>query len=101
MSQQAQNRKEMEAQLIAKAQADESFRQALLSNPKATIQKEMGGTLPEGLQVKVVEETADTLYLVLPVAEGELSETDLDDVAGGALSVYQFGKKGDEVVAKK
>jgi hypothetical protein len=101
MSQQAQNRKEMEALLIAKAQADESFRQALLNDPKATIQKEMGGTLPEGLQVKVVEETGDTLYLVLPAAEGELSETDLDDVAGGALNVYLFGAKREDVVAKK
>jgi hypothetical protein len=45
------------------------------------------------LQVKVVEETADTLYLVLPAVEDELSETDLDGIAGGALDTYSASKK--------
>ena len=43
--------------------------------------------MPAGINVTVVEETADTLYLVLPhtVAEGdELSDSDLEAVAGGA-----------------
>ncbi len=83
MSQQTISRKDLEAQLIAKAQADQAFRQALLSDPKATIEKELGGSLSESVSIKVVEETADTLYLVLPAAEGELSEDALDAVAGG------------------
>jgi hypothetical protein len=96
MSQETLSRKDLEARLIAKAQADEPFRQALLSNPRATIEKELGGTMPEGFQVKVVEETANTLYLVLPTAEGQLSETDLDAVSGGQSSL--FSKKGVNAV---
>lgn len=95
MTQEMLSRKDAEAKLIAKAQADQLFRQALLNNSKAAIEKELG-TIIEGFQVKVVEETADTLYLVLPAVEDELSDTDLDDVAGGALNAYSSsGKKAD------
>jgi hypothetical protein len=88
-----QSRKDVEAKLIAKAQADESFRQTLMSNPKAAIEKEFGAALREGVEIKVVEETTDTLYLVLPAAQGELSETELDEVAGGYINAYLFAKK--------
>jgi hypothetical protein len=83
MSKEPLTRRDLEAQIIAKAQADESFRQALMGNPKAAIEKELNGELREGVEIKVVEETASTLYLVLPAVEGELSEADLDRVAGG------------------
>ena len=49
----------------------------------------MGRRLPEGVQVRVVEESADTIYLVLPSASalvdqgGELSDQELEAVAGG------------------
>lgn len=92
MSQEMLSRKDAEAKLIAKAQADQSFRQALLTNSKAAIEQELG-TIIEDFQVKVVEETADTLYLVLPAVETELSETDLDSVAGGVLSTDSSTKK--------
>lgn len=96
MSQQVQSRKEAEELLIAKAQADASFRQALLSNPKTAIEKELGGTLPQNLQVKVVEETSDTLYLVLPAAGDQLSESELDTISGGQSSLFE--KKGVNAV---
>jgi hypothetical protein len=83
MSQQSQARKEIEAALIAKAQAEPAFRQALLKDAKAAIEKELGVKLPAGSELKVVEETATTNYLVLPLAEGVLSEADLGAVAGG------------------
>jgi hypothetical protein len=82
-----QSRKEFEEKLIARAQADESFRQALLTSPKATIEEELGASLPENVEIKVVEETADTLYLVLPAEEGELSDADLEAVSGGIIAV--------------
>lgn len=92
MSQEMLSRKDAEAKLIAKAQTDQSFRQALLTNSKAAIEQELG-TIIEDFQVKVIEETADTLYLVLPAIEPELSETDLDSVAGGVLSTDSSTKK--------
>ncbi|MCK6625842.1 MAG: NHLP leader peptide family RiPP precursor [Anaerolineae bacterium] len=80
-------RQEFETMLITKAKADPAFRQALLSQPMATIEQELGFALPEWLEVKVVEETATTLYLVLPPpAEAELSDESLEQVSGGATS---------------
>ena len=71
--------------LIQKSLEDEAFRQRLLADPKVTIEREFGSKLPEDLEVRVVEETRDSVYLVLPPskAPGELSEVDLDAVAGG------------------
>jgi hypothetical protein len=81
-------RAEMERRLIQRSLEDEAFRQRLLAEPKAAIEQELGTQLPESIEVRVVEETADTIYLVLPSRSadaqgGELSDQELDAVAGG------------------
>jgi hypothetical protein len=81
-------RAELERRLIERSLEDEVFRQQLLADPRAIIEREIGTQLPEGLRVEAVEETADTIYLVLPSAspagEGaELSDRELEAVAGG------------------
>jgi hypothetical protein len=81
-------RAEMERRLIQRSLEDEAFRQRLLAEPKAAIEQELGTQLPESIEVRVVEESADTIYLVLPSASpvgqgGELSDQELDAVAGG------------------
>ena len=66
------------------------YRQALIDNPAEVLARQMGAEVPAGVTVKVVEETADTVYLVLPhtVAEGaELSDSDLEAVAGGGSKI--------------
>jgi hypothetical protein len=70
---------------------DESFRQKLLDDPRGTVEQELGTQLPEGVKVRVEEETAETIYLVLPSSEpigegGELSDQDLEAVAGGGAA---------------
>ena len=60
-------RKDLEAEIIAKAWEDEQFRQELLSNPKEAIAKTLGAKLAENLEIRVVQETPNNLYLVLPV----------------------------------
>ena len=60
-------RKDLAAELIAKAWENESFRQELLSHPKDAIAKILGTKLAENLEVRVVQETPQNLYLVLPV----------------------------------
>jgi len=82
-------RAEMERRLIEKSMEDESFRQRLIEEPKGTVEQELGTSLPEGVRVETVEETADTIYLVLPSTPmagaegGELSDQQLESVAGG------------------
>ncbi|SHH98089.1 NHLP leader peptide family RiPP precursor [Desulfosporosinus lacus] len=79
---------EFHNELIVKALKDESFRQELLANPKAVVEQEMGklkegSKLPAGLEVKVIQQPANALYLVLPTMPEELSDEALDNVAGG------------------
>jgi hypothetical protein len=82
-------RAEMERTLVQRSLEDESFRQKLLDDPRGTVEQELGTQLPEGIEVRVVEESAQSIYLVLPSAsplggeEGELSDQDLEAVAGG------------------
>jgi hypothetical protein len=85
MDEAAKGRGAVEEALIRRSLKDETFRQRLLANPKATIEQELGERLPADLKVQVLEETQDTVYLVLPPsrAAGELSDKDLDSVAGG------------------
>jgi hypothetical protein len=87
----ASGRQEMERRLIEKSLQDESFRQRLMEDPKGTVEQELGTRLPEDVRVVAVEETPDTIYLVLPSASplggdegGELSDRELESVAGGA-----------------
>ncbi|WP_375515786.1 NHLP leader peptide family RiPP precursor [uncultured Nostoc sp.] len=83
----AMTRQEIKEKLIARAWQDASFKQKLISNPRAAFEKE-GIALPESIEVRVVEESPSTLYLVLPVQPSEtaeLSEAELESVAGGSL----------------
>ncbi|MBW4428470.1 MAG: NHLP leader peptide family RiPP precursor [Nostoc desertorum CM1-VF14] len=83
----AMTRKEIEETLIARAWQDESFKKELINNPRSAFEKE-GITLPESIEVRVVEESPNTLYLVLPVQPSEtaeLSDAELESVAGGAI----------------
>ena len=59
-------RAEMERSIVQRSLEDENFRQRLLDDPKAAVEEELGTRLPEGVQVRAVEETAQTIYLVLP-----------------------------------
>jgi Nitrile hydratase, alpha chain len=81
-------RAELERRLIQRSLQDEDYRQQLLSEPRAIIEREIGAQLPERVRVVVVEETADTIYLVLPsdspyVGEGgELSDEAIESLSG-------------------
>ncbi|MEM7593392.1 MAG: NHLP leader peptide family RiPP precursor [Cyanobacteria bacterium P01_A01_bin.83] len=89
-NQQPQSRRDIEARIIAKAWKDESYKQELLSNPKAIFEREFGVELPEEVSVQVLEENSTTLNFVLPMAPQtigrEISEEELEMVAGGGKS---------------
>jgi hypothetical protein len=59
-------RKDLEIHLITRALKDESFRAELIANPKAVIEQEIGSKLPDELEITVLEETAEAIYMVLP-----------------------------------
>jgi len=79
----------MERRLIEKSMEDEAFRQRLIEDPKGAVEDELGTRLPKEVRVVAVEETAETIYLVLPSTPmagaegGELSDQELQSVAGG------------------
>ena len=79
---------EVDRRLVQRSLEDEDFRQRLLDAPKAAVEQELGSRLPESIEVRVVEESADTHYLVLPNVsavgeEDEISDQELEAVAGG------------------
>ena len=84
------SRAEFERRLINRSLQEEDFRQQLLSEPNAILEQDLGRRLPESIEVRVVQESQDTIYLVLPsrkaaVAQGsELSDQDLENVSGGS-----------------
>jgi hypothetical protein len=78
------------AEVVAKAVKDPAFRSELKKDPAAAIEKATGLKLPAGVVVKVVEDTASVVHLVLPPDPKSLSESALKSVAGGAGIVTQF-----------
>ena len=54
----ATGRAQMERRLIERSLQDEGFRQRLLEDPRAVLEKELGARLPEGVRVVAVEDVA-------------------------------------------
>jgi len=84
-------RREMETKLTVKAWEDEGFRTRLLADPKAAIKECLSIELPDSLIVDVHAEDAENLHFVVPakpaVDMDELSDEDLERIAGGAGAV--------------
>jgi Nitrile hydratase, alpha chain len=83
----AKTRREIEAHIIAQAWKDETYKQELLSNPKAVFEREFGVQLPAEANVCVHEENVTNFYFVLPMrpnlSGAELSDEQLEAIAGG------------------
>ena len=79
-------RAEVERTLVQRSMEEPLAEVLVLDDPKGAV--ELGSRLPEGVEVRAVEESAQIIYLVLPSASplgqgGELSDQELDEVAGG------------------
>jgi hypothetical protein len=75
--------------LVAKfAIENPRYRDALIQNPKQVVEKQLNTSLGK-VNLKAVVDTADTVYVVVPYSakEGELSDADLEKVAGGKQDV--------------
>ena len=79
-------RGEMQDLLAKFAIENPTYRAALLKNPRAVVEKQFATSLPANVTVKALEESADTIYVLVPPASvqvGELDDSDLEKVAGG------------------
>ena len=100
MSQQISSRRDIEEHLAKRAMEDEAFLSALRENPKAAVEQELANLLPgfiqlpSSMEIKLLEETPSTLYLVLPprppAEDGALSDSQLEAVAGGVTVVHNY-----------
>ena len=81
--------------LLAKfSKKNPTYRAALLKNPKVVLEGQLNTRIPASVTVKAVEESPNTMYVVVPYAPkagGELSDGALEAVAGGAS-----GSKGGD-----
>ena len=87
------DRKQIESHLLKKAGEDPAFRQTLISNPRQALEQEIGLQLPANFDLRVVEESANNLYLVLPAEHGELSDLELASVAGGFFPHHKYSSR--------
>ena len=82
----ALNRQEMEALIVQHAWKDEAFRDEFIADPKATIEKYAQQKLPADLKIVALAEDEKTIHFVIPpkpAKADELSDEDLEKVAGG------------------
>lgn len=63
------------------AAQDPEFRAGLTRDPHAAVREALGVEVPEGLNIQVREESAQTAYLVLP-PDASLTEEDLRGACG-------------------
>ncbi|MEZ5324870.1 MAG: NHLP leader peptide family RiPP precursor [Verrucomicrobiales bacterium] len=85
------SRSELEEIVTENANRHPKYREALLADPKKTLETQLNNKLPENITVEVIQETPSKVYIRLPhvVADGtELSDEDLEQVAGGKDDTY-------------
>jgi hypothetical protein len=68
--------------IISQCWADEAFKRRFIADPPA-VMKEAGFDVPADIEFKVVENTDKINYIVLPADSSQLSDDQLDNVAGG------------------
>ena len=80
------SRGEIQDLLTKFATHNPKYRSALLKNPKAVLEGQLNTKIPDSITIKAVEETPNTMYVVVPyiAAKGkELGDAALEMVAGG------------------
>jgi hypothetical protein len=78
-------RRDLEERIVARAWADEGFRERLKADPRAAVAEETGITVSEAIEIEVLEETLEKAYLVIPLNRVALSDEVLEAASGGEL----------------
>lgn len=75
------------SKIVARAWADEDFKQRFLADPRA-VMREFDLDVPEGVELRAVANTDSVVYVALPPPPSEeMSDEDLAHVAGGGDTV--------------
>ena len=76
-------------ELLDRVWTDDAFAARLESDPKAVF-AEMGGQIPDDVEIRVVRDTDTVKHLYIPAApsEGEITDTDLLSAQGGGTPAY-------------
>ena len=77
------------AQLFAACWKDEALKARFMADPKAVL-KEHGLDVPDGIDVKVVENADDCVHITLPAppdGNEDLSDEELSNAAGGTIGM--------------
>ena len=78
------------AELFAACWKDEALKQRFMSDPKAVL-AEYDMDVPDGMDVKVVENADNTVHITMPAAPDghmSLSDEELSAAAGGCSNKY-------------
>ena len=76
------------AELFAACWKDDALKQRFMSDPKAVL-AEYDMPVPDGMDVKVVENADNCVHITMPMAPGgnDLSDEELSAAAGGNVTV--------------
>lgn len=83
--------------IILKALKDNDFKAMLLKNPKETIEKELNVSIPKDIEIEIIEDTEKKRYLHLPYLSEEMSDEELETIAGGGWKDAMFYLLGTPV----
>ncbi len=87
---QALNRHDLEAKIVKRCWEDDTFRKEFTADPAGAFSKYLGVSKSSLPKISVVQEVPGSWSIVLPAKPanaGELSEADLENVAGGITSL--------------
>ena len=89
--------KDQLAEVFAACWKDEALKARFMADPKAVL-AEYGLLVPEGMDVKVVENTDDTVHVTLPAppaGHANLSDDELRNAAGGSPMRWVWSVSND------
>lgn len=72
-------------QIMARCWSDASYKAKLLADP-VTVLHAAGVSVPEGVQLRVLENTTQVMHLVIPARPAGLSDQMLDEVVGAGTA---------------
>lgn len=84
--------------VVRRAAEDPDFRERLTADPARTWEESTGMSVPDDIEIVVLENSSRTVNLVLPSAD--LASEDLDDLqaVGGHHDTHNFGGRQRDMV---